>query len=680
MTEPTNTKGNILLVDDLLDNLQLLSDLLIKLDYTVRKATSGRMALKTIKIKQPDIILLDVKMPEMNGYQVCQAIKADPDFSDMPIIFISALDEPIDKIKAFESGGVDYITKPFHVEEVVARVENQLTIQRQKRALKEEIIKRQEFERFLRQYERIVSATTDAISLVDRNYIYRVVNQTYLNWHHKSNEEIIGHSVSDLVGETAFQTIIKERLDLGLQGEPIQYEEWFEFNDHKHRFVRVKYLPYIEIDGTISGVVVNINDLTDMKHTEIALAEAKKAAEVATKAKSEFLANMSHEIRTPMNGVLGMTELLATTNLTNQQKAFIQTIQDSGETLLTIINDILDFSKIESRMIELEAREFVIEELLQSVCNLFQKEARTKNIDLQYVIQSDLPNPVLADSYRLRQILLNLVGNAIKFTNNGAVSIVVNSKALPQNDQYELTFAVKDTGIGIKRDRVDKLFQAFTQADSSVSRNYGGTGLGLTICKYLIELMGGKIWVESADYICYYSPEVWVCDLKTNPLEEGANFYFTMTVSPVSSQSEKLDQTTLTIDASIAEQFPLRILLVEDNLINQKVAYLMLKQLGYEVDVANNGIEAIKAVRNQVYDLLFMDVQMPEMDGLTATREIRQNLTIQPQIIAMTANVLEEDHQACLDAGMNDHISKPINFEELIQILSQSYARSRFGN
>jgi signal transduction histidine kinase len=265
--------------------------------------------------------------------------------------------------------------------------------------------------------------------------------------------------------------------------------------------------PEKEIDGSVNWYGY-ITDITKIKQTETDLFQAKEAAEVAMKVKSQFLANMSHEIRTPMNGVIGMTQLLSLTTLNHQQEEFVNTIQDSANTLLTIINDILDFSKIESGMLQLEKHPFILIDLIKSVCNLFSKEAKDKSINLSYEISHNLPSTFLGDSNRLRQILLNLVGNALKFTDSGSVVIYVKEAKYPlsflnaseikaDDDIFELWIGVRDTGIGIDGDNIHKLFKVFSQGDASISRKYGGTGLGLAISKSLIELMGGTIWVES---------------------------------------------------------------------------------------------------------------------------------------------------------------------------------------
>ncbi len=400
----------------------------------------------------------------------------------------------------------------------------------------------------------------------------------------------------------------------------------------------------LHYDGTVE-------DITKRKRAEDVLRTAKDAAEAATKSKSDFLANMSHEIRTPMNAVIGMTRMLLDEELTNKQKEYVETIRSSGEALMDIINDILDISKIEGGMMDMEHLPFSLQRCIEESIGLGAENAAKKGIEMEYRIEPDIPDVVLGDYARLRQVLVNLIGNAVKFTEKGCISIVVSGRE-NDNGSYEIHFAVKDTGIGIPDDKADRLFQLFSQVDASTARRYGGTGLGLAISKKLVEMMKGKIWAESQP-------------------GQGSTFHFTIDAQPTQIAPAYEDKRASCINPfSHKNQNPsLSILLAEDNPINQRVALYMLAKLGLMADVACNGYEVLQAMENQSYNMILMDVQMPGMDGLETTRAIRKRWSDGPKIIAMTAAAFKSDREMCIEAGMDDYIRKPVRIEELAAAL-----------
>ena len=582
----TNDKGNILIVDDSLESLQLLSNNLSEQGYQIRGVAKSKLAIRTAKLSPPDLILLDIKMPEINGYEVCEKLKADEQTRSIPVIFISALDEVIDKVKAFQLGAVDYITKPFQVEEVLARIEHQLTIQRLQRQLQE------------------------------------------------------------------------QQQQLQLQNQQLQQE----------------------------------------------IQERKKAEEkaaAASQAKSQFLANMSHELRTPLNAILGFTQVMRRdSELSNEQQEYLNIIHRSGEHLLELINDVLDLSKIEAGLIVLNEKSFDLYRLLDNLEEMFLIKAEQKELKLIFRVSPDVPQYIKTDEQKLRCCLINLLINAIKFTNRGQITLNVDIdnrgiksetitslnqlNIVEQNNiESSLLFSVSDTGLGIAPEEIDKLFDAFVQTSLGI-KFAEGTGLGLSITQKFVQLMEGKITVDSI-------------------LGEGTTFKFNIKINAADS----LDVITTTpqrVIGLVSEQKIYRILVIDDNEENRILLVKLLEPIGFEVREANNGLEGIAIWESWQPHLIFMDTRMPVMDGLNATRQIRnkernkrverdreaeRNISNSPSpipcsqtinnqqpttntvIIALTASAFEERRGEILAAGSDDFVRKPFTEEIIFQKISE---------
>ncbi|MCE1166940.1 MAG: response regulator [Sphingobacteriia bacterium] len=525
-----NSRPKVLLVDDIEQNLITLEAILSDFEITFMKALSGNEALSLALEHDFALAIIDIQMPEMDGYETVKLMRQVKRTRNLPIIYVSAIyKEEFHVIKGIETGAVDFIVKPIIPEILRGKVRVFLEL-----------------------------------------YLYRV-----------HLEKLVSNRTAQL------EEAVKE-----LQAE-------------------------------------------------------KQIAEAATRSKSLFLASMSHEIRTPLNGIIGMISLLKTTTLNTEQQDILSIINTSGDFLLNIVNDILDFSKIESGEVILEARNLNLYKLLEDIIKLFSFKSSEKSISLVLKIDPKVPQFIIGDQIRIKQILTNLVGNAIKFTHQGMVTLKVD---LLDNstDRVNLSFAISDTGIGMTQNEIKQIFTYFRQAEISTTRKYGGSGLGLAICKNLCALMGGSIRVES-------TPNV------------GSTFFVSLPFD-IGEVIKEVD----TSQAALPSNFDfsrLIILLAEDNLINQKVASMTLSRIGCHYEIVNNGIEAVEAFKRSKWDIILMDIQMPEMDGIEATRIIREeerkNKVVSSFVAAMTADAMPETREKCMDAGMNSFISKPFKPTDL---------------
>ncbi len=496
----------------------------------------------------------------------------------------------------------------------------------------------------------------------DRDMRCLFANRFYCEWFGFKREDIVGRTVGEIFPAQRWRPV-EPQIQRVLAGETQLFEREETDADGHPATTLVHFLPDMA-DGKARGFYVFAMDITERKQASQRLQALndelvveRDKAQAAARAKSAFLANMSHEIRTPMNAIIGLTHLMQrdTRDALGQER--LGKVADAAHHLLGIINDVLDLSKIDAGKIELEALDFDLDEILARSCSLVAGAAHAKGLQLQ-VDSSDLPRYVRGDPMRLSQVLVNLLGNAVKFTEQGSVSLR-GALLAREDERLSLRFEVHDTGIGIEPERVGKLFDAFEQSDSSTTRRFGGTGLGLAVTRQLAELMGGEVGVHS-------TPGV------------GSAFWVTVRVLPAPARQEPPSDTAAKDATPKRASFDARVLLAEDNLINQEVARELLRAAGCEVDVADNGRRAVEMARAGGYDLILMDVQMPELDGIEASRQIRAlpGLSRLP-IIAMTANAFAEDRAACLAAGMNDHVAKPVHAATLYDTLARWLAVAR---
>ncbi|MEO5340563.1 MAG: response regulator [Magnetococcus sp. MYC-9] len=763
-------KPRILIVDDVPGNIKLLAAILLD-EYTLLTATRGQRALQMAAAQHPDLILLDVVMPDMDGFECCRALKSTPVTWDIPVIFITAMDGALDEERGLELGAIDYITKPFSRAIVAARVRNHL-----------------DHLRLHRRDQWISNAVGEGLYGLDRGGCFTFVNPAVsrlLGWDERAllgkSHTILRHGV---VGDPSCACPACDIQATLMEGAVQQMEQvTFWHREGASVMVSTTTSPIRE-HNRIKGAVVVFRDITERLQMAHELRLAREKAEAANQAKSEFLANMSHEIRTPMNAIIGLSDLALASPLSEKTHDYLSKISVSSRLLLRIINDILDFSKIEAGKMVLEQVPFHLGDLLDNLGNMFRESAAAKGIELNISITQPAMPILVGDDTRLQQVLMNLLGNAVKFTERGEID--VRATLIRQTaSQVILEFTVRDTGIGIHPEQIAFLFDQFTQADGSITRRFGGTGLGLSICKRLVTMMGGRMDVESTPgvgslfhftarfgrqnrrphpktalpkrlqkikvlcvddnetarllmrnilngfgilpilvtsggqalmvlqtaidkgvpfdlvfmdqrmrsmdgietiermrHFAHPPPKVIMLtalsqeELVGHSLTTGVDRILHKPVGRIAVFNTILDlfgeqgarlpdqqQEAREARAEIAQRIGgARVLLAEDNTINQQVAREILENIGLIVEVASDGAEALEKLAREEFDAVLMDIQMPVLDGMEATQRIRRNPTWSAlPIIAMTAHAMTGDRERYLEVGMNDHVTKPID-------------------
>ena len=630
-THKINHKFNILVIDDSRFVRRQISSLLAVYNYNIIIAENGKDAMEVIEKNELDLVVLDLVLPDMDGVEVLKHIRKKYNYSELPVFILTGEYPKSIMARLVKEGANEFFVKPFTPELFLIKVNFWLEFRRKNlENIKNEFL--------LNELQYVIDKSV-IMSKTDINGTITLVNDNFCKDTGYTREELIGKnhriirdpSTPKELYEDMWNTILDKRVWQGVLKN--------RRKDGSSNFSKCTIVPILNYKNDIEAFISIREDITKVK-----LAEEK--AKSLNKSKSEFLANMSHEIRTPLNAIVGFMDLLKGTCKDNKEVLeYIKVMQSSSDSLLQIIEDILDFSKIESGKLNIDKIYFNPKEELRSVAHLFDARCSEKNITLIINVDNNMPDSIYSDPLRIKQIIANLLSNAIKFTEGG--------KKIEVDISYEdgyLKCSVKDEGKGIAKDKIEHIFEAFNQEDNSTTREYGGTGLGLTISSRLAKLLGGELKVESK-------------------LGKGSNFYFKIPAKPGERVEEK-DQSSK--DASFEGK---KALLVEDNRANQMLMNIILKKLKVEFDIANNGKEAVELYKQNSYDFILMDENMPIMSGIEATKEILEyektnNLKHTP-IIALTANAIKGDKERFLEAGMDEYLSKPVKLQDFKNLIRE---------
>ena len=663
--------GKILIIDDEEMIRKSVKRYLEMDDYQVITAADGQKGIEAFLEERPDVVLTDLKMPGMDGLSVLKAIKKiDEDAEVIVVTGHGDLDAAVESLKLKAS---NFLLKPVDIEDLEMVVDRSM----EKRNLKRRIKKTDMFNRS------IMDAATN-FCIITCDYDGNIIS-----WN-RGASLILGYTEEDAIGrmhisnifpEDAVESGILEKIaDTILINKKYEEEIYLKRKNGAIFPAAFNTSHLNDENDTFIGMLTIAQDITERKHAEKELKAAKDAFETASRVKSEFLANMSHEIRTPMNGVIGMTDLTLNTRLTDEQRQNLEIVKSSADNLMNIIDDILDFSKVEAGRLEIEKIDFGLCATIDSIIKQMVFKTESKGLELISYIDHLVPDAVIGDPGRLRQIIINLLGNSVKFTHEGEILFMVKvAEELP--DSVKLLFSVSDTGIGIPEDRREAIFKSFIQADGSTTRKYGGTGLGTTISKQLVELMGGKIWIE--DSPLSIDDHQTAANIQQSKRGSGITFLFSIVLGLQKNHLQKNKDATIRYNDAQINLKGLKVLVVDDNKLNSRILSTMLENWGIVSDTAHKGEDALEAIKvslgnNSPYALIFLDYNMPGIDGFFVAKQIQKNGWLKHTHIIMLTSIAKKGHAAmCKKLRISSYMPKPVNQSLLFDMIVQTLAQKK---
>jgi PAS domain S-box-containing protein len=669
------TKTDVLVVDDREDGLTALEAVLGGGALNVVKAQSGREALALLDSHDFAVILLDVQMPEMDGFETAARIKQRDKHSFIPIIFVTAINKDDAYVyKGYEQGAVDYVFKPFDSRILKSKVSIFVELHKKTRLLEKQAEAIQESERrerylrlaaleveALKRYRNLADSIPHAVWRAKADGTMDYFNHVWTETTGLTSEQSVGLGWQSAFNPRGLRELLRTWMKAMEAGQPFQIECQIKGADGEWRWHWIHGVPEKKLAGEVIAWLGTCTDIQDRKESEDRLIEARKEADAANSAKTHFLANMSHEIRTPLNAILGFAELLGADDMKAESRDSLVTIQRNGRSLLNIIDEILDISKVEANRLELEEIDVDLRSMITDVYSLLSVQAKEKKLTLTADCKTKVPKRVTTDPTRLRQILINIIGNALKFTSQGGVHIDMSWDLPVGARQGLLRFVITDTGVGIDPLHAGRLFQPFTQADSSTTRKFGGTGLGLALSKKLAIALGGDVRLESTKM---NTGSTFVVEVRA-PHIEGVEHWSDFNDAVITEGQATAAANARNKGASHGHLTGLNVLVVDDASDNRTLISRFLIAAGACVDCAVDGFDGMNHALGKNYDVVLMDIQMPLLDGYTATTRLRAGGYRKP-IIALTAHALKEERESSIKAGCDDHLTKPIDRATLI--------------